>query len=77
MFGRFRSSKRTGLTICLTEILRTSSEVRKEKDIPDTVDGMECEIFIAEAPEDVEAWAMPIKNLLHQLFTSCDGVRPT
>jgi len=48
MFGRFRSSRSTGLTICFTEMRRISSEVRKEKEIPATVDGRECEIFITE-----------------------------
>jgi len=50
MFGRLRSSKRTEFTICFTEIRRTSSDVRKEKEIPRTVEGRECEIFITNNP---------------------------
>jgi hypothetical protein len=33
--------------ICLTEMRRTSSEVKKEKDMPEIVEGRECEIFMA------------------------------
>lgn len=44
--GLFRSSRRIGLTICLTEMRLTSSVVRKENDMLETVDGMECAIFI-------------------------------
>jgi len=44
--GRFRSSRRTGFVICLTDIRRISSVVRKEKDTPVTEDGRGCEMFI-------------------------------
>jgi hypothetical protein len=49
MFGRFRSSSRTGLTICLTDIRLISWEVRNEKDTPATVEGNECAIFMINA----------------------------
>ena len=39
MFGLFRSSRSTGLTICLTEMRRTSSVVRNEKEMLFTVEG--------------------------------------
>ena len=38
-FGLLSSSRRTGFTICLTEMRRTSSVVRKEKEMLATVDG--------------------------------------
>ena len=38
--GRFKSSNKIGFTICLTEILRMSSVVRKEKETLWTVEGM-------------------------------------
>jgi hypothetical protein len=66
MLGRFRSSNSMGFTICFTENRRISSEVRKEKDIPDTVDGRECEIFIPEAI-GIDANKYDLKNL-RQLF---------
>lgn len=46
-FGRLSSSRRTGFTICLTEIRRMSSVVRNEKEMLATVDGTEREIFMA------------------------------
>lgn len=45
-FGRFKSSSRIGLTICLTEIRRMSSVVRKEKDRLVIREGTEWEIFM-------------------------------
>lgn len=46
MFGLFRSSRSTGLTICLTEMRRTSSVVRNEKEMLFTVEGYDLEIFM-------------------------------
>ena len=48
--GLFKSSRRTGFVICLTEIRRMSSVVRTEKDTLWTVEGMGNEIFITENP---------------------------
>lgn len=52
ILGRFRSSRRTGLTICLTEILRISCEVRNENDMLVTVEGIGCAIFILADAQD-------------------------
>lgn len=73
MFGRLRSSKRTGLTICLTEIRRTSSVVKKEKEIPETVDGMECEMFMTRLRRPLEDMDRPpgIFELLARVHDSC------
>lgn len=49
-FGLLRSSRRIGLTICLTEIRLMSSVVRNEKEMLATVDGMEFEIFMMYQP---------------------------
>jgi hypothetical protein len=46
MFGLFRSSNNTGFKICLTDILRMSSVVRNEKEMLETVDGIECDMFM-------------------------------
>ena len=55
ILGRFRSSRRTGLTICLTEILCISCEVRNENDMLATVEGIGCAIFIfADAQDGAE-----------------------
>ena len=47
MFGLFRSSRRTGFVICLTEIRRMSSAVRNENEMLVTVDGIGWEMFMA------------------------------
>lgn len=52
IFGLFNSSRRIGLTICFTEILRISSEVRNEKDTEATVDGSECAMFMTSECDD-------------------------
>lgn len=46
MFGLLRSSRSTGLTICLTEMRRTSSAVRNEKDMLFTVEGYDLDMFM-------------------------------
>jgi hypothetical protein len=46
IFGRFKSSSKIGLTICLTEIRRTSSEERNENEMLATVAGIDCEMFM-------------------------------
>jgi hypothetical protein len=48
--GLFKSLRRAGFVICLTEIRRMSSVVRTEKDTLWTVEGMGNEIFITENP---------------------------
>lgn len=53
-FGLLRSSRRVGLTICLTEMRRTSSVVRKENEMLATVDGMACEMFMATIAYELE-----------------------
>ena len=58
ILGRFRSSRRTGLTICLTEILRISCEERNENDMLATVEGIGCAIFIADAQDAAEIKSM-------------------
>lgn len=44
--GLFKSSKRIGLTICLTEMRFISSVVKNENEMLETVDGIECAMFI-------------------------------
>lgn len=53
IFGLFRSSRSTGFTICLTDILRTSSVDKNENEMLETVDGIECEIFMSKVARDV------------------------
>lgn len=57
MFGLFKSSNNTGFKICLTDILRMSSAVRNEKEMLETVDGMECDMFMADAMVNVHCCA--------------------
>ena len=45
-FGRLRSSRRVGFTICLTEMRRISSVVKNEKEMLCAVDGIDWEIFM-------------------------------
>lgn len=47
IFGLLRSSRRTGFTICLTDMRRISSVDRKEKEMLLTSVGIECETFMA------------------------------
>ena len=47
--GRLSSSRRFGLTICFTEMRRTSAVVKKENEMLWTVAGNECAIFIANS----------------------------
>jgi hypothetical protein len=47
IFGRLRLSRRTGLTICLTDIRRMSSVVKNEKEMLETLEGIGLEIFMA------------------------------
>lgn len=51
MFGLLRSSRSTGLTICLTEMRRTSSAVRNEKDMLFTVEGYDLDMFMFQTRE--------------------------
>ena len=44
--GRFRSSNKIGFTICLTDILLMSSEVKNENEILLTDDGIALAIFM-------------------------------
>ena len=53
MLGLFRSSRSTGFTICLTDILRISSADKKENETPVTVDGRECAMFISNFVEQL------------------------
>ena len=46
--GRLSSSSKTGLTICLTDILLTSSVVKNENEMLATVEGTGCEMFMVQ-----------------------------
>lgn len=52
ILGLFKSSSNVGFTICLTDIRRMSSVVRKEKEMLETLDGIGREIFMEGARGD-------------------------
>ena len=64
MFGLFKSSNNTGFKICLTDILRMSSAVRKEKEMLETVDGMEWDIFMASAMTGIQCCDFIVGNII-------------
>lgn len=60
--GLFKSSRRTGFVICLTEIRRTSSVVRTEKDTLWTVEGIGSEIFMSSNATALRRCSLAVHN---------------
>jgi hypothetical protein len=64
--GRFRSSSSTGLTSVFTDILRTSSVDRKEKEMLPTVEGTGFEIFMCPYDRRIpDCLQVVVKQTMH------------